>query len=1200
MLATVLATLCLATATFAKTIHVPADQPTIQAGINAAVNGDTVSVSAGTYYENINFNGKEITLTSASGPALTIIDGQQLGSVVTFSTNETTSSVISGFTIRNGNSYVSGYGGGGINLTGGASATITGNIITTNYACGDGTAIENAGGAPVIKGNFIVNNTEATYCGGGSGAVYVNGGSGAQVSGNVVAANYPGGINVVGTTAPATLQSNAVAFNFGGGIWLYSLYNNGAGANLIQNLINDNQQLGVFFDGPPVSLVNNTIANNGTGFSNYAATEVDAQTTSSQMTLENNVIVGVSTYAPALYCGSYDSTNAPVFTTNDVYGEYTPWGGPCPDPAGTSGNISTDPLFVGMLSDNFHLQKGSPAIDVGTNSATGLPSKDFDGDARTINKIVDMGVDEYRSSSTMALSTYQFQFGSVDVGSTSPAQTVTLTNNGSAAVNINLIAASSTYAQTNTCPISLAAKATCQISVTFSPVAGGNQAGVVGIFTSATVNPIVIALSGTGLAPSISFNGYFFFYGVVVGSSQSQTGTLTNNGQAPLSISSITISGMDYTETNNCPLSPSTLAVNASCTITITYSPTIASSYESATLVVNSNAVPNQFNIFAYGSSVSQGVATLTPSSLTFPTTVVGSTSSPQNFTLTNTGTGTLGSISITSFSPDFPFTTTCTGSLAVGASCTISVSFMPSIVGTETQEVLVYNDSNVWPSASLIGTGQAAAPAISSIAPLSVAAGASDTQLIINGSGFIWGITQVYYNGVSLSNVYASSSQIAVTIPAADLATPQTAQITVSNPAPGGGTAGPVTFTVYTPVNYSSQSTKYSYRNITGTDLNLSYYGSAQITSPFGVQIGGGSYTNLTVGAGGTISVDGFYSENGLQIPYLYESSVIIAPFWDALYPAYQNGASGNVFWEVTGTAPNRELVIEWRNINYCCDNLTTDTIKFQVVFDEGSSNILFNYADTVFGGSQAAHDKGATASVGVRVTSTVGTQYSYYTPSLSSKSAILWYPSVPTASLSTSTVNFGYHQIGTSSNPQRVTLTNGGQAILTISSIAVNNSDFSQTNTCGGSLAAGASCSITLTFKPTQPVAESATLSVTDNASNSPQTLTVNGTGAVSAITVFPVNLNFGSVTVGQSNTLPVTLANAANTTMTIQKISPSRSVYSQTNNCGASLVAGASCTINVTFTPTAKDTVTGTLGMGLNGKPTTTRVTMTGTGK
>src|ERR1700738_4343800 len=93
-------TICSATA--ATVIHVPADQPTIQAGINAAVNGDTVLVSPGTYVENINFLGKAITVASAKGPKVTIIDGNKKDSVVIFNHQETTASVLSGFTIQNG------------------------------------------------------------------------------------------------------------------------------------------------------------------------------------------------------------------------------------------------------------------------------------------------------------------------------------------------------------------------------------------------------------------------------------------------------------------------------------------------------------------------------------------------------------------------------------------------------------------------------------------------------------------------------------------------------------------------------------------------------------------------------------------------------------------------------------------------------------------------------------------------------------------------------------------------------------------------------------------------------------------------------------------------------------------------------------------------------------------------------------------
>ena len=101
-----------------KIIRVPANQPTIQAAISAANNGDTVVVSPGTYFENINFFGKAITVKSSNGSSVTIIDGQQIAPVVTFNSNETSTSVLSGFTVQNGTStFNSGYAGGGIYIS---------------------------------------------------------------------------------------------------------------------------------------------------------------------------------------------------------------------------------------------------------------------------------------------------------------------------------------------------------------------------------------------------------------------------------------------------------------------------------------------------------------------------------------------------------------------------------------------------------------------------------------------------------------------------------------------------------------------------------------------------------------------------------------------------------------------------------------------------------------------------------------------------------------------------------------------------------------------------------------------------------------------------------------------------------------------------------------------------------------------------
>ncbi len=101
---------------------------------------------------------------------------------------------------------------------------------------------------------------------------------------------------------------------------------------------------------------------------------------------------------------------------------------------------------------------------------------------------------------------------------------------------------------------------------------------------------------------------------------------------------------------------------------------------------------------------------------------------------------------------------------------------------------------------------------------------------------------------------------------------------------------------------------------------------------------------------------------------------------------------------------------------------------------------------------------------------------------------------------SLSTTSLSFGSQNIGTTSAGQNVTLTNTGSAALSISSIAVtgsNSGDFAQTNSCGSSLAAGANCSIGVTFTPTAAGSRSASVTITDNATGSPQSFTLSGTG-------------------------------------------------------------------------------------------------------
>ena len=197
-----------------NTINVPGGQPTIQAGINAAINGDTVLVAPGTYFENINFNGKAITVTSSAGAAQTIIDGGGKASVVTFSSGEGINSALNGFTVQNG---AAGYAGGGLDING-ASPTITNNTIQNNKACAEGGGIAVGNGSPVIQGNTIQNNTQSSCSGGsGGGGIALLGASGTRVIGNVIMNNswpsgYGGGISMNGAGS-VLVQNNVIAGN---------------------------------------------------------------------------------------------------------------------------------------------------------------------------------------------------------------------------------------------------------------------------------------------------------------------------------------------------------------------------------------------------------------------------------------------------------------------------------------------------------------------------------------------------------------------------------------------------------------------------------------------------------------------------------------------------------------------------------------------------------------------------------------------------------------------------------------------------------------------------------------------------------------------------------------------------------------------------------------------------------------------------
>jgi hypothetical protein len=213
-------------------------------------------------------------------------------------------------------------------------------------------------------------------------------------------------------------------------------------------------------------------------------------------------------------------------------------------------------------------------------------------------------------------------------------------------------------------------------------------------------------------------------------------------------------------------------------------------------------------------------------------------------------------------------------------------------------------------------------------------------------------------------------------------------------------------------------------------------------------------------------------------------------------------------------------------------------------------------------------------------------------------------------TLTLSTTTASFGSLPAGTSAASllTPITLLNSGTAPLTINSITLGGTYttvFGMTSTCGASLNPNATCSLTLTFAPPTVGSFSATITVTTNATGSPQTVTLTGTGTAPgapSITFSPGSLTFPATAVGTSSaSQAVAITNYGTAPLTLSNIAitgGAAASFSQTNNCPASLAANAGCSIFITFTPTTAGTLTSSISVTDNAPASPQSFTLTGT--
>lgn len=514
----------------------------------------------------------------------------------------------------------------------------------------------------------------------------------------------------------------------------------------------------------------------------------------------------------------------------------------------------------------------------------------------------------------------------------------------------------------------------------------------------------------------------------------------------------------------------------------------------------------------AWSPSLAQSVS-LSPTNVSFGSQVVGTTSSSQAVTLSNTGSAALSITSIAA-SAQFSQTNDCPISpttVPVSGTCTIDVTFAPTVAGTQSGSITIVDSAVGSPQQiSLMGTSTAviapavslsasslafANPEVTMVQDASATGSGSTTLAVAFGSNVTQNNLMVVGVGSYAGNTFASP---AIT----DTLGSNWFLAVAQNP---GTTGTPAQTNIYYAVVLSTGPDTVTV-HMTGTNsLHLHIYEiSGLLTSSVLDQIGSNFQSSATAG---TVSTAG---------PTTIQNEYVFALF-------ARNNSAGT-----------------W-------------------IADSGYGNPL----------SSPNSGLGTDASSEDKIISTTGTQTATATPSATD--AI-------TSVIATFVAANGGTPVGTTSAAQTVTLNNTGTASLSIASI-VANGDYGQTNTCGNSVAAGASCTISVTFTPTALGTGTGAIAVTDNAAGSPQTVSLLGIGNP-PVTLSPSSLSFSSQPAGTTSTAQVvTLTNSLSTPLAITSIAAAGD-FAETNNCGTSVPAGSACNISVAFKPSVTGSRMGTL--------------------
>lgn len=857
-------------------------------------------------------------------------------------------------------------------------------------------------------------------------------------------------------------------------------------------------------------------------------------------------------------------------------------------------------------------------------------------------------------------------FGSVSLGS-SKTLTATLKNLSTSTLSIVSVNTTGDYSQTNTCGSSLGAGASCTLSVTFTPVATGLRFGTLNISDSDGSSPQTLNLTGSGSDLVISPASITFPIVNVGSTSAPKTVTFTNNGNNALTFTSIVTQGTlqqtnsdFFIQTTTCG---SSLAAHASCTVNVVLTPSNPGVRAGDLVFFDSETTTSPQTVLLTGTGSSNAIPLLSdplvpsaaaPGGAQFTLTVNGSgfvSGSAVKWNGTSLATTFVSASKLTAIVPATNIATAGTalvrvsnptplGGLSNAAVFEITAGGAPPVLTKKDFPVgtaplgLVRDDFNGDGILDIAvvnsGTNTVSAALGNGVGGLTLtsttATGVGPTAIVsgdFNGDGKVDLAVTFLGNATVQPGVTVLLGNGNGTFTAAAGSAPQT----------GAGPVAAITadfdndgrLNIVTANNIENLGSVLE-GNGDGT-FDTQATGPNTGNGPISIAAGdfnGDGFVDLAIvnNLDNTFSLlpgndDGSFTWSGVTPTGNGPSSIAAADFngdgfldlavsnkTDNTISVFLGSGTGTFTLQstpATGSGPNSIAVGDFNGdgkLDLTTANSSSNTVSILLGNGDGTFQA---HADSPTSSTPSAivtGDFDRDGKLDVAVSNTGANTVSFLTQVGSGN--------VPAVTLSPTSLTFPTQLLNTTSAGMNVTLTNSGTATLTITSIAptgTNAGDFSQTNTCGSSVAAGASCTITVTFTPKARGNRTANISITDNASGSPQTVPLSGAGTV--VQLVPPSLTFGTVKVGTKSTpMTITLTNTGGSSLSFTGISftgTNAGDFSKTTTCSTTtpLPAGGTCTISVTFKPTATGLRSANLNVIDNGGGSPQLVPLSGTG-